>query len=186
MAEDIEIEDPYADGDFLPLRSDEQWFKYEMLSLVYALTVDTSRSPEELKNLAIVRLALERLPRTTPAVHMEMGIVLENGGEMSYTNLSISEERMSISVGGYVRGDFGGDSYSTTLFECESNGFRDGSLDPYEIGSWQAQTQELINLGARLSLGDCGEESEIEWESEFDEDQFEVLEEKIQRWEEQT
>lgn len=177
-----EVEAPYNNLDFLPIRLDGAFMVYELQLFVHNLIANPNRTPEELKNLAIVKLAFQRLPRTTPGVHICLGVVLRNGNESNCCDLEISDSRSSISTGGNVYDPgVGSDSFSNTLFECESSGFRDGAIDAFEIGSWQAAAQELLNCGATLSFENYCEEAEIGWDSTFESDPWEELNERIRR-----
>lgn len=179
-----EVEDPYQNLDFFPIMPDEAFLVYELSRFVQNLIADSRRTPEDLKNLAIVKLGLQRLPRTTRGVHIRLGVVYRFGGDMNYSDFTISSDEFSLSQGGYVTGDFGGDSFSNTVFECESTGFRDGSVDAWEIGTWLATVQELINMGAVLSFENYSDENEIEWDVSFEKDPWAELEERIRRMDE--
>ena len=180
MREESRPEWPY--DDCFPFRPDERWVKYELIGLIDKVIAHGPLSPSQLKNLSIMKYALGLLPRTPTGIHIGLDIVLRNGGDMSYCALFVSEESFKISTGGYISGPFGGDSFSSTIFECESGTFRDGSLDDWEIGSWELEAMELLSLGARLSFEKETMESEIDWDLEFGEDPWDEFDEKVRKW----
>ncbi len=174
-------EGPY--DDCFPFRPDERWVKYELIGFVDKVISLSPLDPRELKNLAILKYALGLLPLMPTGVHIGLGMVLRVGGETSYCDLFLSEASFKVSKGGYVSGSFGGDSFSTTIFECEAGGFRDGSLDHWGIGSWELEAIELLSLGAELAFENETEESDIEWDREYyEDDPWDDFDEKVRKW----
>jgi hypothetical protein len=164
---------PYKDC--FPFRSEERYIKDELLGFIDKVILDRPLLPLELKNLAILKHALSLFPITPNGIYIGLGIVLRDGDETSYCDVFVSEERFSISKGGYASGPFGGDSYSSTIFACEAGGFRDGSLDPWTVGEWELEARELLNLGATMTFENETEETAIDWAwDEFDE--------RVRRW----
>jgi len=152
-------EGPY--DDCFPFRPDERWVKYELIGFVDKVISLSPLDPRELKNLAILKYALGLLPLMPTGVHIGLGMVLRVGGETSYC----------------------GDSFSTTIFECEAGGFRDGSLDHWGIGSWELEAIELLSLGAELAFENETEESDIEWDREYyEDDPWDDFDEKVRKW----
>jgi hypothetical protein len=179
-----DFDEPYFDGAFFPIRSNEAYLKYELLGFVRKLITENPIPPDVMRKLSTLLLGLERLPRITSGLTVELSIVAREAGNMDYYDLQISEERLALGSGGHVYSpEVGGDSFSSTLFECEASGFRDGSLDAWDLGSWMLSALELLNAGGVIEVQDESEIDSLPWDSELEKDPFEELEERISRWE---
>jgi hypothetical protein len=124
-----------------------------------------------------VLFALERLPRSTPGVAVAIGPVYSFNSESSYCDLYITESEFRLSGGGntYDPG-VGSDSFSSTVFELEISGFREGSGDSEEVLGWLEQFDELINLGARIQIEYLGDDTLVDWSAKGSDSFWDELE----------
>lgn len=91
-----------------------------------------SLAPAVLKDVAVFLHALERLPCATTGVGLDLGLMTRRGEELSYVSVEIGDDRFRLVVGGHAYSpDVGGDSYSETVFEAETGGYRDGNSDDF-------------------------------------------------------
>lgn len=178
-----DVDEPYFDGAFFPLGSGEEWVKHEIIGFVRKLMNEHHLSPETLRKTSILLLGLERLPRTTSGIDVTLTLIYRFGGESNYHNIELSETRFALSSGGNTYApEVGSDSFSETLFECESTGFRDGSLDPWELGSWLLSALDLLNSDGELEIHEDSDAKSLPWDDENNRDPFEELEERIEKW----
>lgn len=162
-----------------PFRRDERVIVDELIKVVREILGRGNVTGREVHDISKALFALERLPRPTPGVSIGLGVIYEYNRESTYCDFYISEDEFRLSSGGYAYDEHvGGDSYSSTLFEMEMSGFRDGSDDWFELSGWFDSIKGLLGGEHRISIEDMGDESKVDW-SDYDESEnyWEHLEE---------
>ncbi len=176
--EEDEDEDAELKPVLFPFKQEEKAIVDELIKVVREILGRGNVSGREVHDISKALFALERLPRPTPGVAIGLGVIYEFNRESTFCDFYISEQEFRLSSGGYAYTEgVGGDSYSTTHFEMETSGFRDGSGDWFELSGWFNSLKELVGGEHRISIEDMGDESEIDW-SDYDEseDYWEQLE----------
>lgn len=88
--------------------------------------------PETLRKIASFLYALERLPYATPEVSLDLAIMERFDRNLSYVSVELDGEAFRLSMGGSEYSpDVGSDSFSETVFEIETGGFREGSTEDF-------------------------------------------------------
>lgn len=164
--------------ELFPFRLEESFVVYELKSLVRKILQRPTLSGSEVRQVGTVLFALERLPRPTPGVAVGLGVAYRYNNESTYCELFISESEFRLSNGGntYDPG-VGSDSYSQTIFEMETSGFREGSGDDYEVTGWFNSINELLTMESSIDIEYLGDDEAVDWSEEGSEDFWEDLEE---------
>ncbi len=166
--EKIEDEEESEENDnFFPFRVEEEYLVTELIKLVRGIISENNLSPYQLRQIAVVIYALEHLPHYVEGISIGLGIVYRLNNESSFCEFYISESEFRLTSGGntYDPG-IGSDSYSSTIFELETSGYRDGDSESYEVTGWFNQVQELLNMEAEIEFEDNGDDSEIDWNAD--------------------
>lgn len=155
-----------------PFRLDEIFIVGELKARIRKLLQRPEASPIVVRKIGTVLFALERLPRSTPGVAVSLGLVDRFNNESCFSDLYISEDEFRLSSGGntYDPG-VGSDSYSSTAFELETSGFRDGNADSEEVAGWFAQFDQLLGLDAAIEIEYLGDDEQVDW-SEVSSEEF--------------
>ncbi len=69
-------------------------------------------SPDQIVALGRLIYGLERLPYPTPGLNVKLDLVYSFNGESLFQGIHLTEDELRLGSGGYVQGDYGGDSYS--------------------------------------------------------------------------
>ena len=83
-----------------PFKLDEAGLCDKLSKLVRQLLIRAE--PYEVMKLSKLLLALERLPYSTPGVHIQLGLILRATDEMNYTSVLLSDDEFRLDSGGYV------------------------------------------------------------------------------------
>ncbi|MEP7213359.1 MAG: hypothetical protein ABI791_09805 [Acidobacteriota bacterium] len=151
----MESPDDDFEDDYFPFRYQEYWVIDELRKRVREMIAATD-SPQTIRDLAAVQLAVDRLPFNTPNLHF---VVLIGDSERSY-QIEISGHRFALSFGGMVDSD----GYGHTVLEMETTGFRDGSTDPWQLSGWFIDAKELIENGVEVRVTDYEGTANIKWD----------------------
>jgi hypothetical protein len=91
-----------------------------------------SLDPADLRQMATVLYALQRLPYRTPGISIDLAKSQRIGEDFCYVSVEITDDTFRLSKGGsvYTPG-VGGDTYSETLFHVEVGEFREGSASGF-------------------------------------------------------
>jgi hypothetical protein len=124
----------------------------------------------DLQALVRILLVLRRMPYATPEVDGSISFEYSFGGELRYYSIGNSDGSFSLSDGGYVRGDYGGDAYSNYGFSM-SVGYSPEGSELY-MYSWLEGASELFRNGAKISVDQINEYEIVEdWEENIDEEE---------------
>jgi hypothetical protein len=126
-------------------------------------------APSRLRYLSFALLALQRFPRTTPGVELDVTLTYRFGDEMTYLGFYVGNSSFRLQTGGsvYTPG-VGGDNFCDTVFEVGPSGFRqsDGWM---ALSGWIASFREHCrDREWNLGFDWIGDEAAIEWDEEFD------------------
>lgn len=129
MSFDDEDEEVSID-DLLPFTLAEKELIEQMGATVRKRMV--SADPETLRKIASFLYALERLPYATPDLSLDLAIMERIDENLSYVSVELDGQSFRLSTGGSVYSpDVGSDSFSETMFEIETGGFREGSTEAF-------------------------------------------------------
>lgn len=120
-------------------------------------------SPLQVRAAAVLVLALERLPQTTPGLNISLVFSERNiGGNYAWADLQMSEDEISLQTGEHVySADVGGDTASQTLLWLRAGSYsRDGDSDAWE--EW-VEMAGLFAANGKVTLEDCSELDESIW-----------------------
>lgn len=139
-ATEIKNDHPMSfDDDEVPSIDDIFPFKLEEKALIEQLEAAVrqrmvSADPETLKKISAFLYALERLPYATPSLFLDLAIMERRDEKLSYVSVELDGQSFRLSTGGSVYSpDVGSDSFSETLIEIETGGFREGSTDDFSL-----------------------------------------------------
>jgi hypothetical protein len=125
-----EDEDDQSIDDMFPFRLAEQDLIEKTITAIRERM--SHAQPATLKKIAAFLYGLERLPYCTPGLALDLAIMDRFGGELSYTSVELDSQSFRLSSGGFSNSsEFGGDSFSETVFEIETGGFREGSTEAF-------------------------------------------------------
>lgn len=165
--EDFETGESNPDYQLFPFRSEDLFIVEELKERFRDLLKKPNLSPTRVRQIGTVLFALERLPRSTPGVFVVIGPHYSFNNETSYCDLCISESEFSLSRGGSIYDPaVGGDNYSSTVFEIETSGYRDGSGEDPDVFEWFNMFDELLSLGGKLYVEYLGEDELVDWSQE--------------------
>ncbi len=119
-------------------------------------------TPEELRSLAALLLALERLPCVTPGVDVSITISQPNlDGNYGWANLYISETEFRLGTGEHFYDpSVGGDTESRTLYEaCAGDDAAEGDVD-----LWLSYAEARSADGSVLIDEDNSDLEVIDWD----------------------
>jgi len=141
-------------------------------NVAHSLLRHPAITPRQVIGLGNALFALGRLPRSTPGVQVDFGLVWrdddEEFSEMRFITFRISEEDFEISRGGSVYDRrVGSDTISQPGWHIEIGGYRCTECELYQL---ENEVCEFINLGANpsvtcestINLDDFEEEAEAE------------------------
>jgi hypothetical protein len=150
-----------------PFRLDEVFIVESLKERMRTLLQRPGTSPVDLRQIGAVLFALERLPRSTPGIAVGVGLVYRNNKESCFSDFYISESEFRLSSGGNTYDPaVGSDSYSTTAFELETSGFREGNSESDETVGWFNQFDELLGLEAAIEIEYNGDDEQVNWSDE--------------------
>lgn len=131
MSDDYEDDDVTHDiEDLFPFTVEERYLIDKLVAEVRASI--GALEPAELRKMAAVLFALERLPYGSEGVSIDLAISQRIEGNLSYVSMEISGDAFRLSTGGSVYSpDVGSDSYSETKFEVETGGYREGATEDF-------------------------------------------------------
>lgn len=143
----------------------------EILRGLRDLVARPSLPPSRLRYLSFALLALQRLPLTTPGVELDITLSHRFENEMTYHGVYIGSDSLRLEAGGsvYTPG-VGSDNYSDAVFEVEPYGFRH-SNGPDALSHWLEEFRTRCrDSSCDLTFDWLGDETEIEWDEDLDED----------------
>jgi hypothetical protein len=165
MSEDDDLEDDHDNEGRFPLSITDKPKIEKMIELVREHL--PSMSPADLRAAASVLLALERLPATTPGVHVTFGFAQPNtDGNFGWADIEISEDEFRLGTGEHFHDPaVGGDTETRTVFEAQAGGdWRQGDID-----DWLPVLSVIASEG-NVSAEDYSDHDAIEWEDEGEPD----------------
>jgi len=164
-AQDDESEQPEGGGHFAFQMEDRDLVE-QLIAAVRLLFHRKRLIPAHAHRVAVVLLALDRLPLPTEGVDISLSLSRRVSEELSYQTLHISEDSFRLDAGGSVYSpEVGSDSYGDDLFEVEVGG---GRTDPdwMAIADWLDQFRgRAEDEESELDFEWNGDESQIDWES---------------------
>jgi len=125
-----EQDDDLQIDDLLPFTPTEKHLIAQLGDAVRKRMV--SAEPDTLRKIAAFLYALERLPYATSDVSLDLAIMERINENLAYVSVELDGHSFRLSTGGAVYSpDVGGDSFSETVFEIETGGFREGSTSAF-------------------------------------------------------
>lgn len=175
--DDIYEETNEGINDLFPLYPSEAWV-YEKIGNIIRSRIAYC-SPDEIVSLARLLYALERIPYSTPGLFIDLSfssIYRINGGYETkyYLCLDFSDNsfRLSKAIVEYTP-KMGSDSSSTTIFEMELGGYRDGN---FEVKDWLSDFQSYCeDKDSNLSISD-GSDGDMDLTEDIPSDGWKRLE----------
>jgi hypothetical protein len=156
---------PYERVGLFPFLPEERYIVDELEKLIRKLTAQANAW--EIRDLSKLLFAVQRLPLKTLRINISLGIAARSEGCSDGYDIELSDETFRLGTSGFVSdGICGSDSYSQTLLELESSGFRNAGSDPFEIGGWFLKVYEAIGERGEIEIVDYGDD--IEWEDVVD------------------
>jgi hypothetical protein len=138
-----------------------------LIAAVRLLLHRKTLTPIQAHRVAIVLLALERLPLSTKGVEISLSFSHRINDELSYQALYIGETVFELQTGGSVYSPgVGGDNYADNVFVVEL-GNRRNKVDLLTIDGWlEGFSSEARDEGTEIEFEWLGDESQIDWENE--------------------
>ena len=130
--EDDEAESDFPD-DLFALYADEFSLVEKCEQFARNLLKREELTPQEIVQIAGLLYAFQRLPRPTKGVSVSIALRWSNPDGYFLKTISLSEDSFRFENAGWEQGDFGSDSFGSTILEIE-HGWRDGSS--YEAFEW--------------------------------------------------
>jgi hypothetical protein len=156
-----------AGSPFFPILPEDQDILDDCISRLRRLLSDPTLSAKDIRSVAAVIMALERMPTALNGINIDLSIVQKSNDETSFYQIVINDELFSLSSGGSKYDPaVGSDSYSSTAFEVETWGYNTPRQDD-RIGAWMEGFQLLINLGAKVSILDVSKYRIVEWDNQM-------------------
>lgn len=89
--------------------------------------------PASLREIAAFLHALQRLPYATRDLSLDLALMTRLEENLSWVSVELDGQAFRLSTGGSAYSpEVGSDSYSSTLFQIELGGFRDGTTQDFE------------------------------------------------------
>jgi hypothetical protein len=162
-----------------PFKIEDSFLVDELKKVVRKILRHPTLSGNDMRRIGTVLFALERLPRSTPGAAVGLSVVYRYNNESTYCELFISESELRLTSGGNTYDPaVGSDSYSQSILEMETSGFKDGCTDSYEVTGWFNSVSELLNMESRIEIEYLGDDGEVDWSDEGSEDFWEDIEEE--------
>lgn len=171
--EDLDDQEP-EDEDNLDLFGffvEDRHFLQDLKKAVRKLIRRSTTTPEQIYHLAKLLLALDRFPRPTPGMVLELSLgITHANGEKTYQDLNLDETSFRVGNGAWIIIDpaAGGDSSCDTILEVEVGGYRE-LMHPTAFAEWvEAFSARVDDPKQSLDISDSEAGSEIDWDAERD------------------
>ena len=117
-------------------------------------------APFELRAAAVLLLALERLPATTPGTLVRLGFKKSTCvGSYKWADISISDTELRMLIGEhFYESDVGGDTESSEVFAVDTEGSRHGSLS-----QWLECAHNIVFDRYTMTASDDSFHDELDW-----------------------
>jgi hypothetical protein len=180
MSDNLSDQDAEDDAKekLLGFYGEDRHFLLELKRAIRKLIHRSDTTPEQIYHLAKLLLALDRLPRPTRGLALELSLGLEHAnGEKSCQDLYVDETSFRVGNSAWIITDpaVGGDSRSDTILDVEIGGYRE-LLHPTAFADWVAEfARRVADSDQKLGISDLKSGSEIDWQAEADESDWEKL-----------
>jgi hypothetical protein len=182
MTDDTELPEQDSEDDtkdaFLGFLVEDRHPLLVFKEAVRKLVGRTTSTPEQIYHLAKLLLALDRFPRPTTGFTLELSLGQDDAnGEMSCQELHMNESSFRVGRVAWIIIDpsMGGDSKSDNVLEVEVGGYRE-LLHPTAFSDWAEEfALRVDDPNQTLEISDLESESEIDWDAERDDSDWEKL-----------
>jgi hypothetical protein len=161
--------------DLFALYREDKFIVDKLIEIVNVTIGRPDATPEHIYHAGKLLLALIRLPRPTPGMHIVLSVGERTpNGESSHFILELSGERFGLETSEYVIFDpsVGGDAIGNTCFESEVGGYRD-SCDRDVLADYLAAFKSrMLDDTQTVSIEDIEDASNLDWSIDFDEDEY--------------
>jgi hypothetical protein len=165
------------DSDILGFFAEDRYFIKQLAKAVRDLVGRPATTPEQMHHLAKLLFALNRLPRRTSGLSIELTIGQRHkNGEGDHLRLTLDDSCLSLARDVYVIIDpsVGGDSAGETVFEVEEQSRE--LVEPTELMDWvEAFRARVADSGNELGISDAGNGLPFEWGTEGRDEDWEHL-----------
>lgn len=152
-----DFEDDEGDGEedsleLFPFFSHEKSYVDQIIRLVKQTLCYAEYDAQEIRSVARLLLALQRLPLPTPGIDVVFDVGIRYGEELVYYSLAVTQSHIELKQGGVAYSpQVGSDSYSSVVFEIA----RDGDRGPeYALEEWIDGSQNLVSEQGEVSIED--------------------------------
>jgi hypothetical protein len=155
---DIDRELDEAGEDAIPLFQLESWQSHliqnELTAAVHSALKNRKLSSEEVMNLGAFLWLVERLPEHHEQYFGQINFSWDRGEGIGWTSVCFSEEGLALEYGEIIRGEYGTDSYSKTVFQV--SGTRSAHYDfDFVLENW---LRDFVN-----NAGEVEVEMSVSW-----------------------
>ena len=164
------------DSNLFSFYRSEQDLVSEVNSIIRSLLTRPDITPRQISQIGRFLFALERLPRITPGISMEVTLVYRCNNETTYESVSLDEDSFRLSSGGSAYDpSVGGDSFSSTTLEV-GVGWRDEPWTWVEVADWLERFRGVVNDSEYdIEISVYGDES-VDWSLSDQEEQTNLWE----------
>ena len=162
------MSDDTAPPDLLGFYMEDHHFLMELASAVRDLMGRPATTPEQIHHLAKLLFALNRLPRRTSGLCIELTLGQRHeNGESNHLALTLDDSQFRLEKNLYVILDpaVGGDSSGETVFEVDGQSRE--QVEPTALMDWVEEFRGRIEDSEnRLEISDAAASSKFNWEAE--------------------
>lgn len=160
-----------------PFWLEEQCIADELVACVRKLLHRPDLTPAQIRDLAVVLLALEALPLPVDGADVWVTLKHYHDSGTSYISLHLSDTVFTLESGGYSRSEFGGDSYGSEALEMEIGGYRSNEAPAWlEVSGWMENFKNsVLDSSFELEISNEGDLPKLDWEVETDESAWESV-----------
>ncbi len=164
--------------DLLGFFAEDHHFIKELAKAVRDLIGRPATTPEQIHHLAKLLFALNRLPRRTSGLCIELTLGQRHpNGESDHLQLTLDESLFQLGKHLYIITDptVGGDSTGETVFEVEGQSRE--LVEPTALMDWvEAFRSRVEHSENELEISDADDSSEFDWEAESSHADWDSLE----------
>ena len=132
-----------------------------VIEAVRALLQRPKLTPKQITSVGRALHGLERMPLRTPGLDVHLALVIQNDDGAASYDLHLSDERFRTESGGYVKFDYGSDSFSGPTFDVGPD-YRDEGGWHFGVQEWPDAFSESIH--EKLEIEDNSNDSLLDWE----------------------
>lgn len=155
---------------------EDAWPIGELVTGIRNALMRKSITPQQISGLGKLLHGLQRLPRATPGIYIEVTIGSNTPDHISYQSITLSDSVFELASGGSeYTPNVGSDSYTSFQFLVEVGGFRE-NIEVAEVYNWVCGfIESLCDQDTELRINDLEEGSVIDWDEKTPEDDWDYL-----------